>query len=57
VLTRDQILTHVWSSDYEGFSNTVDVFIRYLRRKIDEGREPRLIQTVFGAGYTLRAPE
>jgi DNA-binding response OmpR family regulator len=56
VLTRDQILTHVWSSDYEGCSNTVDVFIRYLRRKIDEGREPKLIQTVIGCGYVLKAP-
>jgi DNA-binding response OmpR family regulator len=57
VLTRDQILAHVWPSDYEGASNTVDVFIRYLRRKIDEGREPRLIETVIGLGYTLKAPE
>jgi DNA-binding response OmpR family regulator len=57
VLTRDQILAHVWPADYDGYSNTVDVFIRYLRRKIDEGREPKLIQTVIGAGYTLKAPD
>ncbi len=57
VLTRDQILAHVWPSDYDGYSNTVDVFIRYLRRKIDDGREPKLIQTVIGSGYTLRAPD
>lgn len=57
VLTRDQILAHVWPSDYEGYSNTVDVFIRYLRRKIDEGHEPKLIQTVIGLGYTLKAPD
>lgn len=56
VLTRDQILAHVWPSDYEGFSNTVDVFIRYLRRKIDDGHEPKLIRTVIGAGYTLKPP-
>ena len=56
VLTRDQILDHVWPSSYEGASNTVDVFIRYLRRKIDEGREPKLIQTVVGLGYTLKPP-
>ena len=55
VLTRDQILSHVWPPDYEGFSNAVDVFIRYLRRKIDEGHEPKLIRTLIGAGYTLRA--
>jgi DNA-binding response OmpR family regulator len=57
VLTRDQILAHVWPSDYDGYSNTVDVFIRYLRRKIDDGREPKLIQTVIGSGYTLKEPE
>jgi DNA-binding response OmpR family regulator len=57
VLTRDQILAHVWPSDYEGYSNTVDVFIRYLRRKIDEGYEPRLIRTVIGLGYTLKPHE
>ncbi len=57
VLTRDQILAHVWPSDYDGYSNTVDVFIRYLRRKIDDGREPKLIQTVIGSGYTLKAPD
>jgi DNA-binding response OmpR family regulator len=56
VVTRDQILTHVWPSDYEGYSNTIDVFIRYLRRKVDEGREPKLIQTVHRVGYSLRAP-
>jgi DNA-binding response OmpR family regulator len=57
VLTRDQILAHVWPSDYDGYSNTVDVFIRYLRRKIDDGREPKLIQTVIGTGYILKAPD
>jgi len=56
VVTRDQILAHVWSSDYEGYSNTVDVFIRYLRRKVDEGHDPKLIQTIHRVGYTLRAP-
>jgi DNA-binding response OmpR family regulator len=56
VLTRDQILTHVWPADFDGYSNVVDVFIRYLRRKIDDGREPRLIQTVINDGYTLKAP-
>jgi DNA-binding response OmpR family regulator len=57
VLTRDQILAHVWPSDFEGFSNTVDVFIRYLRRKIDDGHEQKLIQTVIGSGYTLKEPD
>jgi DNA-binding response OmpR family regulator len=57
VLTRDQILNHVWPSDYDGYSNTVDVFIRYLRRKIDDPYEPKLIQTVIGLGYTLKLPD
>jgi DNA-binding response OmpR family regulator len=57
VLTRDQILNHVWPSDYEGYSNTVDVFIRYLRRKIDDPYEPKLIQTIIGLGYTLKLPD
>jgi DNA-binding response OmpR family regulator len=56
VLTRDQILAHAWPSDYDGFSNTVDVFIRYLRRKIDDGRDPKLIQTIVGLGYSLKEP-
>jgi DNA-binding response OmpR family regulator len=57
VLTRDQILAHVWPSDFDGFSNTVDVFIRYLRRKIDDAHELKLIQTIIGAGYTLKEPD
>ncbi|MBP1736791.1 MAG: OmpR family two-component response regulator [Oscillospiraceae bacterium] len=54
VLSRDKISNHVWDYDYDGASNVVDVYIRYLRKKIDEGREPKLIQTVRGAGYVLR---
>ncbi len=57
ILTRDQILAHVWPSDYDGYSNTVDVFIRYLRRKIDEGHSVKLIHTAIGIGYTLKAPD
>ena len=57
VLTRDQILTHVWPSEYDGCSNTVDVFIRYLRRKIDDGRARKLIRTVIGLGYSLKASD
>ena len=55
VLSRSQIEQHVWSFDYEGGSNMVDVYIRYLRRKIDEGFEQKLIHTVRGAGYVMRA--
>ena len=54
VLSRSQITEHVWSYDYEGASNMVDVYIRTLRKKIDEGHEQKLIHTVRYAGYTLR---
>ena len=56
VLSREQIEEHIWSYDYMGSSNMVDVYIRYLRRKIDEGQEKKLIQTVRGTGYVLREP-
>lgn len=54
VLTRDQIEQKLFSYDYMGASNMVDVYIRYLRRKIDEGFEKKLIHTVRGAGYVIR---
>ena len=54
VLSRAQITEHVWSYDYEGASNMVDVYIRSLRKKIDEGRAKKLIHTVRYAGYVLR---
>lgn len=53
VLTREQILGRVWGPDYEGEANVVDVYIRYLRSKIDEPFEPKLIHTVRGFGYVL----
>ena len=54
VLSRSQIMEHVWSYEYEGASNMIDVYIRNLRRKIDEGRGVKLIHTVRYAGYVLR---
>lgn len=54
VLSRDKISRHIWNYDYEGGSNVVDVYIRYLRRKIDDNFTPKLIHTVRGAGYVLR---
>ena len=54
VLSRSQIIEHVWSYDYEGASNMIDVYIRNLRKKIDEGYEKKLIHTVRYAGYVLR---
>ncbi|HLE89843.1 MAG TPA: response regulator transcription factor [Anaerolineales bacterium] len=53
VLTRTQIVEHVWNFDFYGDTNVVDVYIGYLRRKIDSGFVPPLIQTVRGVGYRL----
>ncbi|WP_371646563.1 response regulator transcription factor [Streptomyces mirabilis] len=55
VLSRAQILKEVWGFDFEPTSNTLDVYVMYLRRKLESRGEPRLIQTVRGLGYTLRA--
>lgn len=54
VLSRRQLESHVWDYDFEGGSNIVDVYVRYLRRKIDDSFEKKLIQTVRGVGYTIR---
>lgn len=54
VLTREKIEQHIWNYDYEGGSNVVNVYIRYLRKKIDDNFEPKLIHTVRGIGYVLR---
>ena len=57
VLSRDQIENNLWNFDYEGGTNAVDVYIRYLRKKIDEDFDRKLIHTVRGVGYVLRADE
>ena len=57
VLTRDQILEHVWGYDFMGETNVVDVYIRYLRAKIDDAFGVKLIHTVRGVGYVLRKPQ
>ena len=54
VATRDQIYTQVWGFDFETSSNSLDVYVGYLRRKTEAGGAPRLIHTVRGVGYTLR---
>ncbi|WP_461297329.1 response regulator transcription factor [Streptomyces harbinensis] len=54
VLTREQILHAVWGFEYEPSSNSLDVYIMYLRRKTEAGGEPRLVHTVRGVGYVLR---
>jgi len=54
VLRREQILQEVWGYDFSGEDNILEVYISYLRKKLEAGGEPRLIQTVRGIGYTLR---
>ncbi|MGW0837025.1 response regulator transcription factor [Streptomyces prunicolor] len=54
-LTRSRIHRHVWGFDFEPASNTLDVYVMYLRRKMESRGEPRLIHTVRGLGYSLRA--
>jgi DNA-binding response OmpR family regulator len=53
VLTRSMLLEHVWQYDFEGSDNVLDVYISYLRRKIERGRGPALIHTVRGVGYRI----
>jgi two-component system, OmpR family, response regulator MprA len=55
VLTRDQMLDRVWGVDARTSSNGVEVYVGYLRRKLEAGGEPRLVQTVRGVGYRLGA--
>ncbi|RKS85748.1 DNA-binding response OmpR family regulator [Orbus hercynius] len=54
VLTRDQIIDHAWNFDYDNDSNVIDVYVGYLRRKIDNGFDNKLLHTVRGVGYVLR---
>ena len=54
VLSRTMIKNNLWNFDYSGGTNAVDVYIRYLRKKVDDGFEPKLIHTVRGCGYVLK---
>lgn len=54
ILTRDQIVEHVWNYDFDCSSNIIDVYIRYLRTKIDKDFENKLIHTIRGCGYVMR---
>ena len=54
VLTRSQIFEHVWGYDFGPTSNSLEVYVGYLRRKLEAGGEPRLLHTVRGVGYVLR---
>jgi heavy metal response regulator len=55
VLTRPMIAEHVWNIDFDTFTNVIDVYVNYLRNKIDRGRDRKLIHTVRGSGYVLKA--
>lgn len=57
VMTREVIFDRVWDYDFGGESNVLDVYIRYLRQKLEEEGESRLIYTVRGVGYVMREPE
>jgi two-component system, OmpR family, copper resistance phosphate regulon response regulator CusR len=57
VLTRPMISEHVWNLDFDTFTNVIDVYINYLRNKIDRGRERKLIHTIRGSGYVLKAQD
>jgi two-component system response regulator MprA len=54
VMTRDTIFDHVWGYDFGGESNIIEVYVRYLRQKLESSGEPRLLHTVRGMGYVLR---
>jgi two-component system OmpR family response regulator len=54
VLSRTVIAQHVWGVNYDTFTNVIDVYVNYLRKKIDGGFEPKLIHTVRGVGYVLK---
>ncbi len=57
VLSREKLETHIWNYDYQGASNMIDVYIRYLRIKIDKDYEHKLIHTVRGIGYMIKDKE
>jgi DNA-binding response OmpR family regulator len=54
VLSRNMIVEHVWDQAFDGFTNIVDVYVRHLRAKVDDGFPQKLIRTVRGSGYTIR---
>ncbi len=56
-LTRRQLLRDVWDKDFDTSTNVVDVYVRYLRQKIDEGFDTKLIHTIVGVGYCFSREE
>jgi heavy metal response regulator len=57
VLTRTNIAEHVWDYDFDPMTNVIDVYVNYLRKKVDSGRDPKLIRTIRGVGYVLQEDE
>jgi heavy metal response regulator len=57
VLSRALIAQHVWGVDFDTFTNVIDVYVNYLRKKIDADHDPKLLHTVRGVGYVLKAPD
>lgn len=57
ILSRDILSEKVWNETFDALTNVIDVYINYLRNKVDRNREPKLIQTVRGVGYKLKTPE
>lgn len=57
VLSREKIENHIWNYDYSGGTNVVDIYISYLRKKIDGGCDKKLIRTVWGAGWMIKEAE
>jgi DNA-binding response OmpR family regulator len=57
LITREMAEEHVWNYDFEGVSNVIDVYIRRLRRKIDDPYEVKLLETIRGAGYRMIKPQ
>ena len=57
ILSRERILNHVWGYDFDGTENVVDVYMNYLRRKIELEGQKKLIHTVRGLGYVMRVEE
>jgi two-component system copper resistance phosphate regulon response regulator CusR len=53
VLSRTMIIDHVWDQSFDGATNIVDVYVRHLRNKVDDGHETKLIRTVRGVGYKI----
>ena len=55
VLSRNMIIEHVWDQSFDGMTNIVDVYVRHLRAKVDDGHDLKLIRTIRGAGYMIRS--